>query len=179
MFGGGPSNLAWFQLGKWSEENARRSKRSAALLWGNRPVEVDQSYIDELHNAHHRESELADHNYKAATDWRNEALGLRVALADREAVIKQTDRNLASCKDTLQQERARYNKKNNTLHSILLVTSALTTAEKAGKGDSPEYQELTLLKDEMLGIISQHGNFDRFPEEKHARYIFLVKTLDP
>ena len=64
MFGGGPSNLAWFQLGKWSEENARRSRRSAALLWGNRPVEVDQSYIDELHNAHHRESELADHNYK-------------------------------------------------------------------------------------------------------------------
>ena len=54
MFGGGPSNLAWFQLGKWSEENARRSRRSAALLWGNRPVEVDQSYIDELHNAHHQ-----------------------------------------------------------------------------------------------------------------------------
>ena len=102
-----------------------------------------------------------------------------IALADREAVIKQTDRNLASCKDTLQRERARYNKKNNTLHSILLVTSALTNAEKAGKGGSPEYQELNLLKDEMLAIISQHGNFDRFPEEKHARYIFLVKTLDP
>ena len=27
MFGGGPSNLAWFQLGKWSEENAQRNRR--------------------------------------------------------------------------------------------------------------------------------------------------------
>jgi hypothetical protein len=99
-------------------KKTRGAVKDPPFLWGNRPVEVDQSYIDELHNAHHRESELADHNYKAATDWRNEALGLRVALADREAVIKQTDRNLASCKDTLQQERARYNKK-----TILFIAS--------------------------------------------------------
>jgi hypothetical protein len=179
MFGGGPSNLAWFQLGKWSDENAQRSRDAADILLGYSPVKVDQSYINALHAAVQNAREVAGHNYELGTRWKDEVHRLEILLADREAVIKQTDRNLASCKETLQQERNRYEKKNDTLHSILFVTSALTNAEKAGRGDSPEYQELNLLKDEMLAIISQHGNFDRFPEEKHARYIFLIKTLDP
>ena len=158
---------------------AQRSRDAADILLGYRPVKVNQSYINALHAALQNAREVAGHNYELGTHWKNEAHRLEILLADQEAVIKQTDGNLASCKDTLQQERNRYEKKNDTLHSILFVTSALTNAEKAGRGGSPEHQELNLLKDEMLAIVSQHGNFDRFPEEKHARYIFLIKTLDP
>jgi len=111
MFGGGPSNLAWFQLGKWTEENAQRSRDAADILLGYSPAKVDRLYINALHAALQNAREVAGHNYELGTRWKNEAHRLEMLLADREAVIKQTDRNFASCKDTLQRERAGITKK--------------------------------------------------------------------
>jgi hypothetical protein len=179
MFGGGPSNLVWFQLGKWSEETSRLDREAADALLGQGPIHAHRSYINELHAALQESRDLADHNFKVGSQFKVEAEGLRMLLKDRETIIKKCDQTIALYEDASRQDRAEYNKTNNTLHKLLMITGTLSRAEKAGKAATSEYKELTLLRDEMLAIISRQGSFDRFPEETHARYIFLIRTLDP
>ena len=54
--------------GRSSAESSRRTREVVdAVFYGQRPVQVDQSYIDKLRHA-------ADHNYNKGTEYQNDAV---------------------------------------------------------------------------------------------------------
>jgi hypothetical protein len=185
MFGGGSSsNLVWYQLGKWANESDQRHQRTKDLVFGRRTVQVDQSYIDSLHAAAQQAGEAADHNYAAGVGWRETSKRLeadlahaKMLLADREAVIRQCDHTIAQLRDSLSQEREAHTKDRGNLYSLLGTLEILREAEKAGKAEWPDFQELKRLADEEAEIMSRGERFPGYSGEQYQRYLYLVRTL--
>ena len=71
----GSDYLLGYSQGRSSAEDERDTKALVArLFYGQRLVQVDQSYIDSLHAALSAANASSDHNYDAADRFRNEAL---------------------------------------------------------------------------------------------------------
>jgi hypothetical protein len=190
--------LVGYQRGKWAAESAQNTQRMVDLLWGRRPVEVDQSYIDGLHAALQQEQATARHNYKVAEQFERDAENWKAYAqrleAERDALtvtgermlatLREADEDLVSARKDASaryaQESRRHDEtaaKRDSLERFHYIMATLFAAERAGKSGSPEYEELKLLAQEVSAIISARKNFEGFVGDKLERYQFLHKAL--
>src|SRR6516164_7415291 len=74
----GSDYLLGYSQGRSSAEDERDTRAIVArVIHGQRPVTVDQSYIDQLHNQIATLRTNSDHNYEIADEWEQKARQFR------------------------------------------------------------------------------------------------------
>ncbi len=186
-----------YEDGRSSAESSRRTREVVdAVFYGQRLVQVDQSYIDNLRHA-------ADHNYNKGTEyqkdavywrgkseqfhgealyWRGRALpaeadakALRAQLAERDAALAQVEAALA-------QEQAAHqttHEEKSGLNRFRLMATWLINAHIAGQSDLPEFAELRDMAKDVTDAIERGKPFRGYRDEpeKKARLRPLLKVL--
>ena len=165
MLGRMTSYLVGFTAGESAAESRRDLQRAShAVVYGVRPVEVDQSYIDGLHADLHNARSDSDHNAKIANEWiayaealkkENESLKTRVAALDRTTAER------------------------NGLRLFMYMASRLLLAERAGKATRAEFVELRQIALEVAGMHDRGEVFEGYANqpEKMARLRELWAAL--
>jgi|SRR5208283_498445 len=117
----GSDYLLGYGQGRSSAEDERDTNALVArLFYGQRPVQVDQSYLDSLHDALSAANASSDHNYDAADRFRNEAFQwkayaqsqenlvapLRARITALQARLAERDAALAQAQAAIAQEQA-------------------------------------------------------------------------
>ena len=189
MFGTG--YLLGYSQGRSSADDERDTNAIIArVVYGRRPVTVDQSYIDQLHAAVATANANSIHNYNTADqfhaealEWkdkarqfRNEALywrdqkclpagaeakGLREENAVLLARIKEGDPELA-------EEQAAHDetfKEKQSLHRFRVIATSLIDALLAGRADRPEFAELLNIAKDAADTIERGDLFTAFRDE--------------
>jgi hypothetical protein len=157
MLGAMTSYLAGFSAGESATESRRDLQRAShAFIYGVRPVEVDQRYIDGLQTEVDNARSQSQHNAKVAHDWIAYAKALESQLASLRAQVAELERTKA--------ER-------NGLRLFMYMVSRLLLAQRAGKCSKPEFVEL---RETALEIAGMHNRGEVFPgyadqPEKMAR----------
>jgi hypothetical protein len=194
-----------YDAGRSDEQTGNRRREIIhQILYGERPVTVDQSYIDRLHAALDEARANSAHNYKTADqfhaealDWkqkadqfRNEALYWRdqkfapvkakaKALREENAVL------LAQLKERnpdLAEEQAAHDetfKEKQSLHRFRVIASSLIDALLAGRADGPEFTELLKIAKDAADTIERGDLFTAFRDEpeKNDRLCSLADAL--
>ena len=84
----GSDYLLGYSQGRASAEDERDTNALVSeLFYGQRPVQVDQSYLDSLHAALSAANASSDHNYDAADRFRNEAFQWKAYAQSQENLI--------------------------------------------------------------------------------------------
>ena len=194
-----------YSQGRSSAEDERDTKAIIArVIYGQRPVTVDQSYIDQLHATLVSTRDASAHNYAAcdefqasALEWedkarqfRNEALYWRdqkfapvkakaKALREENAVL------LARLKERnpdLAEEQAAHDetfKEKQSLQRFRVLAASLIDALLAGRADRPEFTELLKIAKDAADTIERGDLFTAFRDEpeKNDRLCSLADAL--
>jgi hypothetical protein len=168
------------------------------IFTGERPVTVDQSYIDQLHAALAQAKNNSDHNYAVCDQWeakaqqfKNEALYWRdqkyapeaKAWNEESAVLQAEIVALREEKDILLAQLEERNlsllkkqdahdetfKERQSLHRFRLVATWLIEALLAGRADRPEFGELLNLAKEAADTTERGDLFMAF-QDKPEKY---------
>jgi hypothetical protein len=174
------------------------------ILTGERPVKVDQSYIDQLHAALEQARANSTHWRKKTDQFRDEALYWRdqkyapvrarakarreenavlqaeiAALREENAILltQLKERNL-----NLSKKQAAHDetfKERQSLHRFRLVATWLIEALLAGRADRPEFGELLNLAKEAADTTERGDLFMAFQDkpEKYKRLCDLATSL--
>src|SRR5271166_835800 len=200
----GSDYLLGYSQGRSSAEDERdTSALVGRLFYGQRPVQVDQSYLDELHRSREQFRLNSIHNFDKAEqfhadalDWKGkaeqfhgealywrgralpaeaEAKALRTQLAERDAAVAQAQAACAA-------ERAVHEKTHDQkwgLDLFRMIATWLIEAHIAGRSDRPEFAELRDMAKDISDAIQRgeayHGYRDE--PEKKARLKRLVAAL--
>ncbi len=189
--------------GRSSAEDERDTKVLVGrLFYGQRPVQVDQSYIDDLRHA-------ADHNYNKGTEYQNDAIywkgkaeqfhgealywrgralpaeadakALRAQLAERDAALAQAQAAIA-------QERAAHQSTHDEkwgLNLFRLIATWLINAHIAGRSDRPAFAEMRDMAKDVTDAIERGEPFRGYcgycdePEKKARLQALLEELLRP
>ena len=187
-----------YDAGRSDAENLRRDREIVdRLFYGERPVRVDQSYIDRLHAALTEARATAAHNHKVADNleekahqfrnealfWRDERLApataeanaLRKENAALRARLERRTPDLAAEEDAHQKTH----EEKQSLQYVRLVATAILDALLAGRADRPEFGELVVMVKEAADVIDRGGLFFGFSEtpEKAERLDALTDAL--
>jgi hypothetical protein len=176
----------------------------ARVIYGRRPVTVDQSYIDRLHAALADARNASAHNYAASNrlyaegiDWkqkahqfRDEALYWRdqkfaSAKAEAKALREENAVLLARLEERnpdLAEEQAAHDetfKEKQSLHRFRVIATSLIDALLAGRADRPEFAELLNLAKDAADTIERGDLFTAFRDEpkKNNRLCSLADAL--
>jgi hypothetical protein len=186
-----------------SDERSGNHNREVVhqILTGERPVTVDQSYIDQLHAALEQAKANSTHWRKKTDQFRNEALYWRdqkyapEAKARREenavlqaeiAALREENANLlAQLKehnlDLLKKQEAHDEtfKERQSLHRFRLVATWLIDACLAGRAGRLEFGELLNLAKEAADTIERGDLFTAFQDkpEKYKRLCHVAESL--
>jgi hypothetical protein len=174
------------------------------ILTGERPVKVDQSYIDQLHAALEQARANSTHWRKKTDQFRDEALYWRdqkyapvrarakarreenavlqaeiAALREENAILltQLKERNL-----NLSKKQAAHDetfKERQSLHRFRLVATWLIDALLAGRASRPEFGELLNLAKEAADTTERGDLFMAFQDkpEKYKRLCDLATSL--
>ena len=201
----GADYLLGYSQGRSSAEDERDTNAIIArVIYGQRPVTVDQSYIDQLHAALANANATSDHNFgKAelfhteALSWkdkahqfRNEALYWRdekfaPAEAEAKALRKENAVLLAQLEERdpdLAEEQAAHDetfKERQSLHRFRVIATSLIDALLAGRANRPEFAELLKLAKDAADTIERGDLFTAFRDdpEKNNRLCSLADAL--
>ena len=194
-----------YDAGRSDERTGKRNVEIVhQILYGDRPVTVDQSYIDRLHAALAIANDASDHNYAAsnqllaeALEWkdkahqfRNEALYWRdqkfaSAAAEAKALREENAVLLARLEErdpNLAEEQAAHDetfKERQSLHRFRVIATSLIDALLAGLADRPEFAELLNLAKDAADTIERGDLFMAFRNEpeKNNRLCSLADAL--
>jgi len=204
MFGWNAYSVG-YDAGRSDEQTANhRLKVVHQILYGERPVTVDQSYIDRLHAALDEARANSTHWRRKTDQFRNEALYWRdqefapvrakakarreendalhaeiAALREENAVL------LARLKERnpdLAEEQAAHDetfKERQSLHRFRVIATFLIDALLAGRADRPEFVELLNLAKDAADTIERGDLFTAFRDEpeKNNRLCSLADAL--
>jgi hypothetical protein len=201
----GADYLLGYSQGRSSAEDERDTKAIIArVIYGQRPVTVDQSYIDQLHAALANANATSDHNFgkaelfhSEALSWkdkahqfRNEALHWRdekfaPAEAEAKALRKENAVLLARLEERdpdLAEEQAAHDetfKERQGLHRFRVIATSLIDALLAGRANRPEFAELLNLAKDAADTIERGDLFTAFRDdpEKNNRLCSLADAL--
>jgi len=187
-----------YDAGRSDAENLRRDREIVdRLFYGERPVKVDQSYIDRLHAALTEARATAAHNHKVADSleekvhqfrnealfWRDERLApaaaeanaLRQENAALRARFEERNPDLAAEEDAHQKTH----EEKQSLQCFRLVATAILDALLAERADRSEFGELVAMVKEAAEVIDLGGLFFGFSEtpEKAERLDALTDAL--
>jgi hypothetical protein len=201
----GADYLLGYSQGRSSAEDERDTNAIIArVIYGQRPVTVDQSYIDQLHAALANANATSDHNFgkaelfhSEALSWkdkahqfRNEALHWRdekfaPAEAEAKALRKENAVLLARLEERdpdLAEEQAAHDetfKERQGLHRFRVIATSLIDALLAGRANRPEFAELLNLAKDAADTIERGDLFTAFRDdpEKNNRLCSLADAL--
>ena len=192
-----------YEDGRSSAESSRRTREVVdAVFYGQRLVQVDQSYIDNLRHA-------ADHNYNKGTEYQNDAVYWKgkaeqfhsealywrgralPAEADAKA-LRPTQLQPSSPSATPPWLRLRRlvprsapstkrpMKKSGAYNLFRLMATWLIEAHIAGRSDRPEFAELRDMAKDVTDAIQRGEPFRGYRDEpeKKARLDMLLAALD-
>jgi len=196
--------LGYSQGRSYAEDERDTNAIIARVIYGQRPVTVDQSYIDQLHAAVATANANSIHNYNTADqfhaealEWkdkahqfRNEALYSRdekftPAEAEAKALRKENAVLLARLEERdpdLAAEQATHDeifKERQSLHRFRVIATSLIDALLAGRADRPEFAELLNLTKDAADTIERGDLFTAFRDEpeKNNRLCSLADAL--
>src|SRR5271165_3274789 len=190
--------LLGYSQGRSSAEDERDTNALVArVLYGQRPVQVDQSYLDQLHRLMEEYRCNSIHNfdkseqfYTEALAWKEKALrfeGDAKALRAQNAALQAELAERASAVDhaqaTIAQERALHQTTHEEkwgLNLFRLMATWLIEAHSAGRSDRPEFAELRDMAKDVTDAIQRGNPFRGYRDEpeKKTRLETLVAALD-
>jgi hypothetical protein len=189
-----------------SDEQTANQRRDVVhqILYGERPVTVDQSYIDRLHAALATANNASEHNYAGCVQWeekaqqfKNEALYWRdekyepakaraKARREENAVLQNEIAvllaRLHERNPDIAEEQAAHDetfKEKQSLHRFRVIAASLIDALLAGRADRPEFAELLNLAKTAADTIERGDLFTAFRDEpeKSNRLCTLADSL--
>ena len=186
----GSDYLLGYSQGRSSAEDERETNALVArVIYGRRPVQVDQSYLDQLTVLVERFRSDSDHNLGKAEQFHGEALrwkekalrfeadgkALQAQLAERDAAFARADAALA-------QERAAHQTTHEEkwgLNLFRLIATWLIEAHIAGRSDRPEFAEMRDMAKDVTDAIQRGEPFRGYRDEpqKKARLQALLEEL--
>src|SRR5271165_3062994 len=193
----GSDYLLGYSQGRSSAEDERDTKALVGrLFYGQRPVQVDLSYLDELRYA-------ADYNYNKGTEYQNNAIYWKgkaeqfhgealywrgralPAEADAKALraqLAERDADLARAKAACAAERTVHQTTHEEkwgLNLFRLMATWLIEAHIAGRSDRPEFAELRDMAKDVTDAIQRGEPFRGYRDEpeKKERLRSLLKVL--
>jgi hypothetical protein len=181
-----------YDAGRSDEQTGNRRREIVhQILSGERPVTVDQSYIDRLHAALADASRASDHNLAASNQFHAEALkwkdkahqfrteALFATLRGENAVLlaRLIERN-----PDLAEEQAAHDetfKEKQSLQRFRVLAASLIDALLAGRADRPEFAELLTIAKDAADTIERGDLFTAFRDEpeKNDRLCSLADAL--
>ncbi len=193
-----------YDAGRSDAESARQTREIAdRLIYGQRLVQVDQSYIDRLHDALSAANASSDRNYDSADRFRNEALRWRAkaeqfhgealywrgraipAEADAKALrtqLAERDAALGQAQAAIAEERALHQTTHDEkwgLNLFRLIATWLINAHIAGRSDRPAFAEMRDMAKDVTDAIERGEPFRGYCDEpeKKARLLALLEEL--
>ena len=160
-----------YSQGRSSAEDERDTKAIIArVIYGQRPVTVDQSYIDQLHAALARARDASAHNHAACDQFQTSALEW-----EDKARLKERNPDLA-------EEQAAHDetfKEKQSLQRFRVIAASLIDALLAGRADRPEFAELLTIAKDAADTIERGDLFTAFRDEpeKSDRLCSLADAL--
>jgi len=184
-----------YEDGRSAVDISRRNREIVdRVFYGQRTVEVDQSYLIQLQQLVEKFRADSDHNFDKADLFHREALEWK-ADADRheahaaalrvEVVALQAQ--LAAARDQAQAAIAEERALHQTTHEerwglnlFRLMATWLIEAHSAGRSDRPEFAELRDMAKDVTDAIQRGNPFRGYRDEpeKKARLEMLVAALD-
>jgi hypothetical protein len=176
----------------------------ARVIYGQRPVTVDQSYIDRLHAALEAARANSTHWRQKTDQFRNEALywrdekyaPVRVKAKARREEIAVLQAENATLRDDvavliarlkernpdIAEEQAAHDetfKEKQSLHRFRVIAASLIDALLAGRANRPEFAELLNLAKTAADTIERGDLFTAFRDEpeKNNRLCTLADSL--
>ena len=192
----GSDYLLGYSQGRSSAEDERETNALVArVIYGRRPVQVDQSYLDQLHQLVQKFQADSDHNFEKAELFHREALEwkadaerheARAAALQAEVAALQAqlvDAALDQAQAAIAQERALHQTTHEEkwgLNLFRLMATWLIEAHSAGRSDRPEFAELRDMAKDVTDAIQRGNPFRGYRDEpeKKARLEMLVAALD-
>jgi len=186
----GSDYLLGYSQGRSSAEDERGTNALVArVIYGRRPVQVDQSYLDQLRQTIEKLRGDSGHNFDAAEQFQGEALRwkesalrfaaeakvLRAQLAERDTALAQAQAAIAQERDLHQ---TTYEEKWG-LNLFRLMATWLIEAHIAGRSNRPEFAELRDMAKDVTDAIERGEPFRGFRDEpeKKARLRPLLEEL--
>ncbi len=193
----GSDYLLGYSQGRSSAEDERETNALVArVIYGRRPVQVDQSYLDQLTALVERFRSDSDHNLGKAGQFHGEALrwkekalrfeadakALRAQNAALEAHLAERAAGLAQADAAVAQERAAQQTTHEQtcgLNRFRLMATWLINAHIAGRGGLPEFAKLRDMAKDVTDAIERGEPFRGYRDEpdKKERLRALLKVL--
>ena len=191
----GSDYLLGYSQGRYSaEEEPETNALVARVIYGRRPVQVDQSYLDQLHQLVQKFRADSDHNFdkadlfhREALEWKADAERHEARAAALQAEVAALQAQLVSARDQAEAAFARERAVHQTTHEekwgldlFRLMATWLIEAHIAGRSDRPEFAELRDMAKDVTDAIQRGEPFRGYRDEpqKKARLKRLVAALD-
>ncbi len=194
----GSDYLVGYSQGRSSAEDERETNALVArVIYGRRPVQVDQSYLDQLTSLVETLRSTSDHNLGKARMFRSEALAwkadaqrhearaaaLQAQVAALQAQLAERDAALAKAKAACAAERTVHQTTHEErwgLNLFRLMATWLIEAHIAGRSDRPEFAALRDMAKDVTDAIQRGEPFRGYRDdpEKKTWLDMLVAALD-
>jgi hypothetical protein len=179
-----------------SDAEVSRQRREIVdeVFYGQRIVQVDQSYLDQLHQLVEKFRSNSIYNfakgeqfYAEALEWKADAQRNEAHAAALQVEVAALQAQLAAARDqaqaTIAQERALHQTTHEErwgLNLFRLMATWLVEAHIAGRSDRPEFAELRDMAKDVTDAIQRGNPFRGYRDEpeKKARLEMLVAALD-
>jgi hypothetical protein len=192
-----------YDAGRSDERTGKRHREVVhQILYGERPVTVDQSYIDRLHAALNEARANSTHWRKKTDQFRNEALYWRddkyaparakakarreenAALQAENARLREENAillaRLQQRNPTLAAEQAAHDetfREKQSLHRFRVIATSLIDALLAGRAGRPEFAELLNLTKAAADAIERGDRTVFRDEPEKSRVCDLAESL--
>jgi hypothetical protein len=186
-----------YENGRSDAEGSRQQRELVQrVIYGQRIVEVDQSYLRQLHDLVEKFRSNSIHNYdtadqfhREALEWRADALHYKASAAALQAQVTALEAQLAEQNAKLKQTQALYEwahaKYDTAFHEksdldlFRLMSTWLLAAHAAGKADRPEFAQLRDMIQDISARLERGELFRGYRDEpeKQTRIIELANAL--
>ena len=174
------------------KSRARNREIVDSVFYGHRPVQVDQSYLDQLIHARCRMlrrlqtttlTRLPMHFIEKPLKWKADAQAKEAQVAALQAELAERAAALDQAQATIARERALHQTTHEEkwgLNLFRLMATWLIEAHSAGRSDRPEFAELRDMAKDVTDAIQRGNPFRGYRDEpeKKARLEMLVAALD-
>jgi len=180
--------------------DAERSRQQRELvqrvIYGQRVVEVDQTYLSQLEQSLERFRSISNHNlgkagqfHREALEWKADALHYKASAADLQARVTALEAQLAERDAKLEKTQALYEwahaKYDTAFHEksdldlFRLMSTWLLAAHAAGKADRPEFAQLRDMIQDISARLERGELFSAYRDEpeKQTHIIELANAL--
>ncbi len=186
-----------YEDGRSEAETSRRNREIVDLVfYGQRTVQVDQSYLNQLHQVVEKLRSDSDHNYDKAGQFHGEALrwkekalrfeahaaALQAQLSALQTTLAKRDAALGEAKEALAQERAAHQTTSDEkqgLNLFRLIATWLINAHIAGRAERPAFAKMRDMAKDVTDAIERGEIFWGYRDEpeKKERLRALLNAL--